>query len=81
MLKSNSDGQRTPLAKGVAEPLGTGTWHHFSLTLHGPQISASVDGHNLTAVTDASYPNGQAGLGVAGYDTDQFDNLEVTPVK
>ncbi len=77
LLKSNSDGDRTPLARGSAAPLGTGHWHRLSLSFHQAQITASVDGVNLTSLTDASYSNGQIGLGLVGYDTDQFDNLSV----
>jgi hypothetical protein len=29
--------------------------------------------------TDTSYRSGIAGIGVVGYQTDQFDNLSVTP--
>ena len=78
LLKSNSDGDHTPLAKGSAPPLGTGHWHRLSLSFNETQLTASVDGHDLTTVTDDSYSNGQIGLGVVGYDTDQFDNLSIT---
>ncbi|NED89721.1 ricin-type beta-trefoil lectin domain protein [Streptomyces sp. SID11233] len=30
-------------------------------------------------VTDTSFSTGQAGLGIQGYRTDQFDNLSITP--
>ena len=81
LLKNNSDGNRTPLAKGVASPLGTGRWHRLSLSFNGAQITAFVDGHDLASITDASYRNGQIGLGTVGYDTDQFDNLLITRPK
>ena len=81
LLKSNSDGDRTPLAKGVTVPLGTGRWHRLGLAFSGAQITASVDGHDLASVTDTSYLNGQIGLGTVGYDTDQFDDLSITRTK
>ena len=78
LLKSNSDGNRTPLAKGATATLGTGRWHRLSLSFRGAQITASVDGHTIASVEDASYRNGQVGLGTVAYDTDQFDNLSIT---
>ena len=78
LLKSNSDGDRTSLAKGVTTPFGTGRWHRLSLSFHGAQITASLDGHDLASVTDASYRSGQIGMGTVGYDTHQFDNLAIT---
>jgi hypothetical protein len=38
-----------------------------------------VDGNQVGSVTDSSFQNGQAGLGIQGYRTDQFDNLSITP--
>ena len=81
LLKSNSDGDRTPLAKGVTAPLGIGRWHRLGLSFSGTQIVASVAGRNLTLVLDASYSNGQVGLGTGSYDTDQFDDLAVMQTK
>jgi hypothetical protein len=78
LLKSNSDGERAQLAKGIAVPLGTGHWHRLNLSFYAAQITASVDGQNLASVTDDSYRNGQIGLGTVGYDNDQFDDLSIT---
>ncbi len=80
MARSNSDGKRTTLASGSAAPLGIGRWHRLSLAFDTNKISASVDGHTISSVTDGSYPAGQIGLGVTSYDTDQFDNLSITPI-
>lgn len=80
LLRSNSDGDRTPLANGSAAPLGTNQWHRLALSFQGSKIVATVDGHDVTSVSDGSYPNGQVGLGTVGYDTDQFDNLSVVPI-
>ncbi|WP_263384514.1 family 16 glycoside hydrolase [Granulicella arctica] len=77
LLKNNSDGDHTLLAKGVAAPLGTSRWHRLSLSFDGAHLTASLDGHDLTSVTDASYRNGQIGLGTVGYDLDQFDDLSI----
>ena len=39
----------------------------------------SIDGAKVGSVTDSSYQAGLAGIGVTGYQTDQFDNLNITP--
>ncbi len=67
---------RWPAARVTA--LGTGTWHHLSLTLNGHTISGAIDGTTVGTVTDTTFNDGMIGLGVNGYQTDQFDNLSVT---
>ena len=47
--------------------------------MQGSAISGSIDGTRVGSVTDSSYQTGLAGLGVVGYQTDQFDNLNITP--
>ena len=79
VLKSDTSGKRTTLASGASSSLGIGQWHHFSLSLKADTITALVDGQRLTALKDSSYQSGQIGLGLTGYDTDQFDNLAITP--
>ena len=78
LLKSNSDGNHTTLAAGSTAPLGTDRWHRLSLSFNDASITASVDGKNVTSLTDTSYSAGQIGLGITSYDTDQFDNLSIT---
>ncbi|HEV3359907.1 MAG TPA: ricin-type beta-trefoil lectin domain protein [Pseudonocardiaceae bacterium] len=77
--KSDTGGTVTALASGSISALGTGSWHTLALTLQGSTISAGVDGTQVGSVTDSSYQTGQIGIGVVGYQTDQFDNLSVTP--
>ena len=77
--KSSTSGSITALASGAAAALGTGSWHTLSLTMQGSTISASIDGKSVGSVNDSSYTNGQIGIGVVGYQTDQFDNLSITP--
>ena len=79
IVKSDTSGTYTTLASGTTTPLGTGTWHTMSLTMQGSAISGAVDGQTVGSVSDTSYQTGQAGLGVVGYQTDQFDNLSITP--
>jgi hypothetical protein len=79
IVKSGTSGTYTTLASGTTTALGTGAWHTISLTMQGPAISGAVDGQTVGSVTDSSYQTGQAGLGVVGYQTDQFSNLSITP--
>ncbi|MEE1783533.1 ricin-type beta-trefoil lectin domain protein [Streptomyces sp. SP17BM10] len=69
----------TTLAGGTTTALGTGRWHTVSLTLQDSTLTAAVDGTTLGSATDTAYTNGQAGLGVTGYQTEQFDNFSLTP--
>ncbi|HEY4460529.1 MAG TPA: ricin-type beta-trefoil lectin domain protein [Pseudonocardiaceae bacterium] len=77
--KSDTSGTVTALTSGTTTALGTGTWHTIALTMQGSTISAALDGKQLGSVTNTAYQTGQAGLGVVGYQTDQFDNLVITP--
>ena len=80
IFRNNTSGTITTLASGTVAALGTGTWHHLALTLNGPAISGAIDGTTVGTVTDSTFTDGMIGLGVNGYQTDQFDNLSVTPV-
>jgi Glycosyl hydrolase family 59/Ricin-type beta-trefoil lectin domain len=77
--KSDTSGNITTLASGTTGALGTDSWHTLSLTMQGSVISASINGSQVGSVTDTSYESGVAGIGVTGYQTDQFDNLNITP--
>jgi len=78
IFRDNTSGTITTLASGTASALGTGTWHHLSMTLNGSVISGAIDGTTVGSVTDTTFKDGMVGLGVSGYQTDQFDNLSVT---
>ena len=78
IFRNNTSGTITTLASGSAASLGTGTWHHLALSLNGHAISGAIDGTTVGTVTDSTFTDGMAGLGVNGYQTDQFDNLSVT---
>ncbi|MFF5075459.1 ricin-type beta-trefoil lectin domain protein [Actinoplanes sp. NPDC000266] len=69
----------TTLASGTRPALGLNTWHKLSLGFSGTRITAAIDGVTLATVNDSSYARGQVGIGVVGYQTNQFDNLTVTP--
>ncbi|WP_410574719.1 ricin-type beta-trefoil lectin domain protein [Amycolatopsis sp. cmx-4-61] len=77
--KMYTDGSNHTLATGTTTALGTGQWHNLAFTFQGSTISAKVDGRQIGSVTDTSFQSGQAGLGIQGYRTDQFDNLAITP--
>jgi hypothetical protein len=78
--RSDTGGNITTLASGTAAALGTGSWHTLALTMDGTTISGSIDGTTVGTVTDGTYQTGQAGIGVVGYQTDQFDNLDISPL-
>ena len=73
--EANTD---TMLTSGTRPGLALNSWHTIALGFSGSQITASLDGATLGTVSDGAYGYGQVGLGVVGYQTDQFDNLTVT---
>jgi O-glycosyl hydrolase len=79
LLKNDTHATLTQLAAGTATPLALNSWHRLTLRLQGTSVTAALDATTLATVTDASYPAGQVGFGVVGYQTDQFDNLSITP--
>ncbi|MEV4133234.1 ricin-type beta-trefoil lectin domain protein [Dactylosporangium sp. NPDC049742] len=78
IAKNSTGGVLTTLASGTRAALGLNTWHNLKLGFSGNQITATADGATLGTVTDRSFVSGQVGVGVVGYQTDQFDNLSVT---
>ena len=78
IVKNTSGGSQSTLTSGTHASLGLNTWHTVTLGFSGSQITATLDGATLGAVSDNSYTTGQVGIGVVGYQTDQFDNLSVT---
>lgn len=79
LAKKNTSAIFTTLASGTTTAPGLDTWHTLALDFQGTTITAEIDGRTLATVQDSSYASGQIGFGVAGYQTDQFDNLSVTP--
>ena len=79
IARNNTNGTLTTLKRGTAAAVGTNSWHHLALSFSGSTITAAIDGTVVGRVTDSSYPAGMVGLGVDGYQTDEFDNLSVTP--
>jgi hypothetical protein len=76
VTKTGRRGSST-LAHGIATPLGLHRWHRLSLGFDGPVISAAIDDQHLASVRDTSSAEGQIGIGVDGYQSDEFDNLSV----
>lgn len=79
IVRSDTTGTYTTIASGTTTPLGTNTWHHLAVTFQGTMITGSVDGHAVGSATDSAWTNGQAGIGIAGYQTAEFDNFSITP--
>jgi len=79
IVKSDNSWNFTTLASGTTSSLGLNTWHTIAFQLNGATLTASVDGKAVGSVNDSTWTNGQAGLGVTGYQTDEFDNFSVTP--
>ena len=79
IARNSSAGVLTTLTAGHRSSLGLDHWHRLTLTFRGSRITAVLDGVLLGTAVDAAFTSGQAGLGVAGYQTTQFDNLTVTP--
>ncbi|HEX4226198.1 MAG TPA: ricin-type beta-trefoil lectin domain protein [Pseudonocardiaceae bacterium] len=79
IVRSDTTGNYTTLASGTTTPLGIDTWHHLAVTFQGTTITGSLDGKAIGSATDSWWTNGQAGIGVVGYQTDQFDNFSITP--
>ena len=78
IARNSSSGSLTTLTSGSHAALGLNTWHTITLGFSANQITATLDGATLGTVTDTAFTTGQAGFGVVGYQTDQFDNLRVT---
>jgi hypothetical protein len=80
IVRNSTSGTLTTLASGTVTAPGLDTWHNLALTFNGSSITAAIDGKTVGSVTDSTYTSGMIGLGTSGYQTDQFDNLSVTPV-
>ncbi|MGE7433894.1 ricin-type beta-trefoil lectin domain protein [Kitasatospora sp. NPDC001175] len=77
--KSDTGWNFTTLASGSTTALGTRSWHTVALSLQDTTLTATIDGTVVGSATDGSFTNGQAGLGVTDYRTDQFDDFTLTP--
>jgi hypothetical protein len=78
--RDSTSGSPTTLASGTVSAPGIGSWQHLALTFSGSTITAAINGTTVATVTDSTYSTGMVGFGTSGYQTDQFDNLSVTPV-
>jgi len=79
IVAGDTSGALTTLASGTTTALGTNAWHTLSVTFQGNTITGAVDGRTAGSATDGRWTNGQAGIGIVGYATDQFDNLAIAP--
>jgi hypothetical protein len=79
IVKTDTTQTTTTLASGTTTAPGTNTWHTLALKMQGSTLTALLDGSALGSATDATFTSGMAGLGVVGYQTDQFANFTLTP--
>ncbi|NUP48626.1 MAG: galactosylceramidase [Catenulispora sp.] len=77
--RTDTSWNSTTLASGTVAGLGLNTWHRLAFQMQGSTLTASIDGKTVGSATDATFTNGQAGLAVTGYQTDEFDNFALTP--
>jgi hypothetical protein len=80
IVRNTSGGTLATLASGSVTSLGLNTWHHLAVSFQGSTITAAIDGVTVGQATDTSFVAGQVGLGTAGYQTQEFDNLSVTAI-
>ncbi|QMU76018.1 galactosylceramidase [Streptacidiphilus sp. PB12-B1b] len=81
LVRTSSTGAPVTLDQGTLDSAaGTGSWHRLALSFSGDRITASIDGEQVGAVTDADgYRTGQVGLGTGSYLPAEFADLSVTP--
>ncbi len=53
-------------------------WHRLALSLAGPRLTASVDGHQVAAVSDSRLKSGMPGIETGGWYPVQFSGLSIT---
>ncbi len=69
-------GYYTVLSSGTI-PFSLNTWHTMKLIFNANQIQGVIDNKTVTTVTDTTFSNGMAGVGVSGWINAQFDNFRV----
>ncbi|MFF0473531.1 ricin-type beta-trefoil lectin domain protein [Streptomyces sp. NPDC004284] len=79
IVKTDLAWNATTLASGTVTAPGLNTWHRMALTMQGSTLTAAIDGRTVGSATDHSFTSGMAGLGVTGYQTQQFDRFALTP--
>ncbi len=79
-LISNTIGSPpSTLAAGhLAKPVPVGTWLTLSLSAHGTQIIAQVNGAAVVSLTNDRYLGGDAGISTGGWYRVLFRDLTVT---
>lgn len=69
--------RRTVLASGPAA-FSSRTWHRLSLAASGTTITASLDGHRLTSLTDTTLTHGTPGITTGGWYPAYYSHLTIT---
>ncbi len=82
LYRNSNSGSATALSSGSFKAPGVNTWHTVSLSMTGNLINGSIDGTQVTSVTDSSYRFGPAGLdtgAISGtFPIVQFHNFSVS---
>lgn len=61
-LVKETNGTESFIATGSSPTFPIGDWYNVTVAQSGPQISVSVDGHQLVAANDGSFTTGAIGL-------------------
>jgi hypothetical protein len=69
---------RSGALKNGKASFAAGTWHTLSLSISGASISASIDGRQVTSLTDSTLADGIPGIEVGGWYPAYFASLTVT---
>ena len=77
--ENHTTGTQTTLANGTVSAPGRNKWITLSMTFTGKNISASINGKQVAAATSSTYSAGQVGIGIEGWQTDQFADLTIRP--
>jgi len=62
----------------LTTPLASGTWHTVNTTVSGSTLTVSLDGTQLTQLTDSTYSSGTVGFREYTGEEADFRNLTVT---
>jgi hypothetical protein len=73
-----SGSNATSKASGTITAPGLNTWITLSMTFNGSAISAKINGTQVASFTSTTHTSGQVGIGILGFQTDQFANLSIT---
>jgi hypothetical protein len=74
VIKNSNANGPTALVSGTVSHFDSSAWHALSFKLSGHTLTASVDGHQVAAITNSAYSAGLAGL-ESNWTNVQFTNV------